>query len=74
MKAQLSIQEWEILLRNLSAGKIPDCEIGSAIVHLSKPLDHQRVSVLGSRSRHCYGAATLAVIPKGESPFDRTVQ
>jgi hypothetical protein len=31
-------------------------------------------SLLGSRSRHCYGAATLAVIPKGESPFDRTVQ
>jgi xylulose-5-phosphate/fructose-6-phosphate phosphoketolase len=31
-------------------------------------------SLPGSRSRNCYGAATLAVIPKGESPFDRTVQ
>jgi hypothetical protein len=26
------------------------------------------------RGRHCYGAATLVVIPMGESPIDRTVQ
>jgi len=31
-------------------------------------------SLLGSRSRHCYGAATLVVTPMGESPIDRTVQ
>jgi hypothetical protein len=44
MKSQLSNQEWEALLRKLSAGEIPDSEIGSAIVHLSKPLDPQRVA------------------------------
>ena len=37
-------QDWDVLLRRLSAGEIPDSEIGSAIVHLSKPLDRQRVT------------------------------
>ena len=45
MKSQLSKQEWEALLRKLSSGEIPDGEIGPAIVHLSKPLDPQRVAV-----------------------------
>jgi hypothetical protein len=45
MKSQLSKQEWEVLLKKLSAGEIPDDEIGPAIVHLSKPLDPQRVAV-----------------------------
>jgi hypothetical protein len=31
-------------------------------------------SLLESRGRHCYGAATLVVTPVGESPIDRTVQ
>jgi hypothetical protein len=43
-KVKLSNQEWEILLRKLSAGEIPASEIGSAIVRLSKPFDSQRVA------------------------------
>jgi len=38
------------------------------------PVHRLHHGLLGSRSRRCYGAATLVVIPKGESPFDRTVQ
>jgi hypothetical protein len=45
MKSQLSKQEWEVLLRKLSAGEIPDGEIGLTIVHLSKPLDPLRAAV-----------------------------
>ncbi len=41
---KLSDTEWEVLLRRLSASEVPDSEIGSAIVHLSKPLDRQRVA------------------------------
>lgn len=41
---KLSDKEWEVLLRKQSAAEIPDSEIGSAIVHLSKPLDPRPVA------------------------------
>lgn len=44
MKSKLTNKEWEVLLRKLSAGELPHTEIGSAIAHLSKPLDRQRVA------------------------------
>ena len=43
-------------------------------LRLLPPEAYQQKSDRVERGRHCYGAATLAVIPKGESPFDRTVQ
>jgi len=42
-EARLSKEDWESLLSKLSMGEVPDGEIGSAIVRLSKPLDRQRI-------------------------------
>ena len=43
-------------------------------LRLLLPEAYQQKSDRVERSRHCYGAATLVVIPMGESPIDRTVQ
>ena len=43
-------------------------------LRLLLPEAYQQKSDRVERGRHCYGAATLAVIPMGESPIDRTVQ
>jgi hypothetical protein len=39
----LSDQEWRLLFTKLANKRIPDEEIGSAIVHLAKPFDAARV-------------------------------
>ena len=43
-------------------------------LRLLLPEAYQQKSDRVERSRHCYGAAMLVVIPMGESPIDRTVQ
>jgi hypothetical protein len=43
-------------------------------LRLLLPEAHQQKSDRVEKGRHCYGAATLVVIPMGESPIDRTVQ
>ena len=54
----------------LPAGEVVRIVTSAIVSGCTEIIDLDDLTLTG----HCYGAATLVVIPMGESPIDRTVQ